>query len=144
MKRFKEQIIENPTLDAIGHDMPMSPKRKKQLEADKGVFDDFNVQLWLDYTPYRNSSEETKRELRVLQSYEVYRKSSKEFMELVDTKIMKPFKTYFRENDLDMKLINELHNPDIGIVPIGDRFTMGGAVAALSCKRFFNFSRIFI
>ena len=42
----------------------------------------------------------------------------------------------------DMKLINELHNPDIGIVPIGDRFTMGGAVAALSCKRFFNFSRV--
>jgi L-ascorbate metabolism protein UlaG (beta-lactamase superfamily) len=39
----------------------------------------------------------------------------------------------------DMALINELHQPDIGIVPIGDRFTMGGAVAALACQRFFNF-----
>lgn len=39
----------------------------------------------------------------------------------------------------DMKLINELHAPDIGLVPIGDRFTMGGAVAALACQRFFNF-----
>ena len=39
----------------------------------------------------------------------------------------------------DMGLINELHQPDIGIVPIGDRFTMGGAVAALACQRFFNF-----
>ncbi|MHA7970723.1 metal-dependent hydrolase [Rhizobium sp. CAU 1783] len=39
----------------------------------------------------------------------------------------------------DMKLINELHQPDIGIVPIGDRFTMGGAVAALACQRFFDF-----
>ncbi len=39
----------------------------------------------------------------------------------------------------DMALINELHRPDIGIVPIGDRFTMGGAVAALACQRFFNF-----
>jgi len=36
-------------------------------------------------------------------------------------------------------LINELHAPDIGIVPIGDRFTMGGAVAALACQRYFNF-----
>ena len=42
----------------------------------------------------------------------------------------------------DMQLIEELHKPDIGIVPIGDRFTMGGAVAALSCKRYFNFSTI--
>ncbi|MFB9951032.1 metal-dependent hydrolase [Rhizobium puerariae] len=39
----------------------------------------------------------------------------------------------------DMALINELHQPDIGIVPIGDRFTMGGAVAALACQRFFDF-----
>jgi L-ascorbate metabolism protein UlaG (beta-lactamase superfamily) len=39
----------------------------------------------------------------------------------------------------DMALINELHQPDIGIVPIGDRFTMGGAVAALAAQRFFNF-----
>lgn len=39
----------------------------------------------------------------------------------------------------DMALINELHEPDIGIVPIGDRFTMGGAVAALACQRYFKF-----
>jgi L-ascorbate metabolism protein UlaG (beta-lactamase superfamily) len=39
----------------------------------------------------------------------------------------------------DMALINELHHPDIGLVPIGDRFTMGGAVAALACHRYFNF-----
>jgi L-ascorbate metabolism protein UlaG (beta-lactamase superfamily) len=43
----------------------------------------------------------------------------------------------------DMALINELHQPQIGIVPIGDRFTMGGAVAALACRRFFNFQTIF-
>lgn len=42
----------------------------------------------------------------------------------------------------DMALIEELHKPEIGIVPIGDRFTMGGAVAALSCRRFFNFDSI--
>ncbi len=40
----------------------------------------------------------------------------------------------------DMALINELHQPDIGLVPIGDRFTMGGAVAALACQRYFQFS----
>ena len=42
----------------------------------------------------------------------------------------------------DMALINELHRPEIGIVPIGDRFTMGGAVAALACRRYFNFETI--
>lgn len=42
----------------------------------------------------------------------------------------------------DMALINELHEPEIGIVPIGDRFTMGGAVAALACRRHFDFSTI--
>ncbi|BCH32680.1 UPF0173 metal-dependent hydrolase [Mesorhizobium sp. L-8-10] len=42
----------------------------------------------------------------------------------------------------DMALINELHEPKIGMVPIGDRFTMGGAVAALACRRFFNFETV--
>ncbi|MDX2202715.1 MAG: metal-dependent hydrolase [Hyphomicrobiaceae bacterium] len=42
----------------------------------------------------------------------------------------------------DMALIEELHKPDIGIVPIGDRFTMGARTAAFACKRFFRFSTI--
>lgn len=42
----------------------------------------------------------------------------------------------------DMALINELHEPKIGIVPVGDRFTMGGAVAALACRRFFKFETV--
>jgi L-ascorbate metabolism protein UlaG (beta-lactamase superfamily) len=42
----------------------------------------------------------------------------------------------------DMGLINELHEPKVGLVPIGDRFTMGGAVAALACRRFFNFETV--
>lgn len=42
----------------------------------------------------------------------------------------------------DMALIGELHQPQIGIIPIGDRFTMGGAVAALACRRYFRFEHI--
>ncbi len=42
----------------------------------------------------------------------------------------------------DMGLIAELHEPKIGLVPIGDRFTMGGAVAALACRRFFKFETV--
>ena len=38
-----------------------------------------------------------------------------------------------------MKLIGEIYRPRIGIVPIGDRFTMGGRLAALACRRFFDF-----
>jgi L-ascorbate metabolism protein UlaG (beta-lactamase superfamily) len=42
----------------------------------------------------------------------------------------------------DMALINELWRPDIGIVPIGDRFTMGARTAALACRRFFQFRSV--
>jgi len=42
----------------------------------------------------------------------------------------------------DMALIAELYRPDIGIVPIGDRFTMNGRTAAVACRRYFNFSVI--
>jgi L-ascorbate metabolism protein UlaG (beta-lactamase superfamily) len=42
----------------------------------------------------------------------------------------------------DMALINEIHQPKIGIVPIGDRFTMGGKVAAMACKRFYEFETV--
>lgn len=42
----------------------------------------------------------------------------------------------------DMALIEELHRPKIGLVPVGDRLTMGAAVAALACRRYFNFDKI--
>jgi L-ascorbate metabolism protein UlaG (beta-lactamase superfamily) len=42
----------------------------------------------------------------------------------------------------DMALIGEFYRPDIGIVPIGDRFTMNGSTAAVACRRYFNFSVI--
>ena len=42
----------------------------------------------------------------------------------------------------DMALIEELHQPQVGLVPVGDRFTMGGAVAALACQRYFKFKTI--
>ena len=41
-----------------------------------------------------------------------------------------------------MKLIAEIYQPKIGIVPIGDRFTMGPRLAALACKRFFDFETV--
>ncbi|MDX2159212.1 MAG: metal-dependent hydrolase [Hyphomicrobiaceae bacterium] len=41
-----------------------------------------------------------------------------------------------------MELIAELHKPDVGIVPIGDRFTMGARTAAFACKKFFKFKKI--
>jgi len=42
----------------------------------------------------------------------------------------------------DMGLINEIYRPQVGIVPIGDRFTMGAKAAALACKRFFQFEMV--
>ncbi len=42
----------------------------------------------------------------------------------------------------DMALINEIYRPKIGVVPIGDRFTMGACTAALACDRFFDFETV--
>lgn len=42
----------------------------------------------------------------------------------------------------DMALIDEFHHPKIGILPIGDRFTMGGRKAALAARRYFHFSHV--
>ncbi len=43
---------------------------------------------------------------------------------------------------MDMKLVNDLYKPAVGIVPIGDRFTMGPDQAAYACREFFKFSTI--
>jgi len=42
----------------------------------------------------------------------------------------------------DMALIAEIYRPEIGLVPIGDRYTMGGKLAAMACRRFFRFRTI--
>lgn len=41
-----------------------------------------------------------------------------------------------------MGLINEIYQPRIGIVPIGDRFTMGARTAALACQKYFKFQTV--
>ncbi len=42
----------------------------------------------------------------------------------------------------DMRLIEELYEPRVGLIPIGDRFTMGAHTAALACRKYFNFDVI--
>jgi len=42
----------------------------------------------------------------------------------------------------DMALINEMYQPDIGIVPIGDHFTMDSKAAALAVNRYFDFKTV--
>jgi len=42
----------------------------------------------------------------------------------------------------DMALIDEFHRPQVGLVPIGDRFTMGASAAAIACRRYFGFTTI--
>ncbi len=42
----------------------------------------------------------------------------------------------------DMALVQELHAPDIGILPIGGHFTMDAARAAFACRRFFDFRAV--
>ncbi len=55
-------------------------------------------------------------------------------------------KTVYHMGDTDMfagmELIAEFHKPDVGIVPIGDRFTMGARAAAFACKKYFSFKSI--
>lgn len=42
-----------------------------------------------------------------------------------------------------MALIDELYKPEIGFVPIGDRFTMGAETAAFACRKYFRFKTVF-
>jgi L-ascorbate metabolism protein UlaG (beta-lactamase superfamily) len=42
----------------------------------------------------------------------------------------------------DMALIQEVFRPNVGCVPIGDRFTMGAKQAAMACKKYFKFDTI--
>ena len=42
----------------------------------------------------------------------------------------------------DMALVHELYKPKIGLVPVGDRFTMDGATAAMAVRRYFHFSDV--
>ncbi|PLX36816.1 MAG: metal-dependent hydrolase [Hyphomicrobiales bacterium] len=55
-------------------------------------------------------------------------------------------KTLYHAGDTDifsdMALIHELYEPKIGILPIGDRFTMGAKSAALAARRFFRFDTV--
>jgi L-ascorbate metabolism protein UlaG (beta-lactamase superfamily) len=43
----------------------------------------------------------------------------------------------------DMALINELYQPQVAMVPMGDRFTMSPRTAAIAVKRFFKFKAVF-
>lgn len=43
---------------------------------------------------------------------------------------------------LDMKLIHELYKPTVGIICMGDRFTMGPEQAAHACREFFDFKTV--
>ncbi|NJO37642.1 MAG: metal-dependent hydrolase [Rhizobiales bacterium] len=42
----------------------------------------------------------------------------------------------------DMALIQRLHQPKIGLIPIGDRFTMGPRTAAIACNEFLDLETI--
>lgn len=42
----------------------------------------------------------------------------------------------------DMALVKELYQPQIGLIPVGDRFTMDGRAAALAVNRYFDFSDV--
>lgn len=42
----------------------------------------------------------------------------------------------------DMALIQRLHRPEIGLIPIGDRFTMGPETAAVACNEFLNLETV--
>jgi L-ascorbate metabolism protein UlaG (beta-lactamase superfamily) len=55
-------------------------------------------------------------------------------------------KTVYHAGDTDvfsdMALIQRLYDPKIGLIPIGDRFTMGPATAALACNEYLNLETI--
>lgn len=55
-------------------------------------------------------------------------------------------KTVYHAGDTDlfsdMALIQRIHKPSIGLIPIGDRFTMGHETAAIACNEFLDLETI--
>jgi L-ascorbate metabolism protein UlaG (beta-lactamase superfamily) len=55
-------------------------------------------------------------------------------------------KTVYHAGDTDlfsdMALIQRIHQPRIGLIPIGDRFTMGAETAAMACNEFLDLETI--
>ena len=51
---------------------------------------------------------------------------------------------HFGDTDIfeNMKLIEKNYKPTIGLIPIGDRFTMSPSVAASACNDYFNFDMV--
>ena len=56
--------------------------------------------------------------------------------------IRTPERTVYHAGDTeifsDMALIQRIHKPMIGLIPIGDRFTMGPETAAMACNEFLD------
>jgi L-ascorbate metabolism protein UlaG (beta-lactamase superfamily) len=42
----------------------------------------------------------------------------------------------------DMAIIQEVYQPDIGLIPIGDRYTMGPTTAAYACNKLLNLKTV--
>ncbi|MEM1371506.1 MAG: metal-dependent hydrolase [Pseudomonadota bacterium] len=55
-----------------------------------------------------------------------------------------PVMLFMGDTDIfsDMALIADIYQPKVGVVPIGDRFTMGAKTAAQACDRFFDFDTV--
>lgn len=55
-------------------------------------------------------------------------------------------KTIYHAGDTDifsdMTLIQRIYEPKVGLIPIGDRFTMGPKTAAMACNEFLNLETI--
>ncbi|MCL2562250.1 MAG: MBL fold metallo-hydrolase, partial [Rikenellaceae bacterium] len=42
----------------------------------------------------------------------------------------------------DMRLVDELYKPTVGLLPIGGKYTMDAEAAAYACNNFFNFRTV--
>ena len=51
---------------------------------------------------------------------------------------------HFGDTDIfsDMSLIQKIHSPDIGLIPIGGRYTMCPKSAAIACNEYFEFKTV--
>ena len=56
--------------------------------------------------------------------------------------LLMPEQAYAADEDFVSKLVQEFYKPEIGILPIGDRFTMGADQAAYACRNFFDFKTV--
>ena len=115
LKKAKNSLLNslrtNPQLTDVTHNDPLGSKEiniKLKENAELLGFDIKKVMAQIRYSFFGLEIQKLQRGDEEIKVWLRFDKNSREFMELVDQKLMKPFKNYYKEHDLPMKDLEDV------------------------------------